>query len=126
VLIARSSNPQFPTALVTKTFTGEVWGCPLSSGDDVRVATVSFTPGSRTFWHRHDRGQILQVLTGSGFVCTRSEGPTPLRAGDIVWTPPGEEHWHGAAPESHLVHVAISLGNTLWGIEVTSDEYAGR
>jgi quercetin dioxygenase-like cupin family protein len=121
MLIARSSDPQFPTALVTGTFTGDVWGTPLLSGDDVRIATVSFTPGSRTFWHSHDRGQILHILAGAGFVRARSEDPTPVHPGDIVWTPPGEEHWHGAAPESHLVHIAISFGSTQWGSEVSLD-----
>lgn len=106
------------------TFTGEVWADPVLPGvDGTTIGTIVFTPGARTFWHSHERGQILQVLAGAGFVCTRGLEPEPLRAGDTVWVPPGEQHWHGAAPDAFLTHTAISLGTTEWADEVAASDY---
>lgn len=89
--------------------------------DGVTINTVTFTPGARTFWHRHEHGQILQVLAGRGLVCANDEVHV-IRAGDTVWCPPGERHWHGAAPDSYMVHTAISLGETVWADAVGDDE----
>lgn len=124
-MIITPGTDDAPSEKRGKTFTGDVWLDPVLSADDgVRIATVFFTPYARTFWHRHEHGQILQVVAGSGFVCTRGEQPQPLRAGDTVWVPPREEHWHGAAPDSFMSHTAISLGTTEWADEVTGAEYA--
>jgi len=76
---------------------------------------------ARTFWHRHENGQILQVLSGRGLICTAGEQPRPIGAGDTVWVPPGERHWHGAAPGSFMSHTAISLGTTRWEEEVADE-----
>lgn len=93
--------------------------------DGVTINTVNFDPGARTFWHSHEKGQILQVLAGHGLVQAENEAaPRVLNAGDTVWCPPGERHWHGAAPDSYMVHTAISLGDTHWEQPVTDDEYA--
>jgi quercetin dioxygenase-like cupin family protein len=106
------------------TFTGEVWADPvLPATDGVTINTVWFPPGGRTFWHRHERGQILHVLGGSGLICGYGENPRRLRPGDVVWVPPGERHWHGGAPASFLIHLAISLGTTAWEQEVAEAEY---
>ena len=56
-------------------------------------------------------------------ICTAGQPPEQLRAGDWVWIPPGERHWHGASPGAFLTHTAISLGSTDWSDEVTADEY---
>lgn len=106
------------------TFTGTVWGDPvLPSTDGTTINSVTFTPGARTFWHHHERGQILVVTAGTGWVCTHGETPQPLTAGDVVWVPPGEQHWHGAGPNSIMTHLATSLGTTTWLHEVSADEY---
>lgn len=106
------------------TFTGSVWGDPLlPPTDGVMINTVHFGPCSRTYWHRHEGGQILQVTSGEGWVATRGSGAHRIRKGDTVWTGPGEDHWHGSDDESFLVHVAISLGSTEWLEEVGPDEY---
>ncbi len=106
------------------TFTGEVWADPvLPLTDGVTINTVSFLPSARTFWHHHERGQILHVLAGGGLICTHGRRPRRLRPGDVVWVPPGERHWHGASPGSLLVHLAISLGTTAWADEVSEADY---
>jgi quercetin dioxygenase-like cupin family protein len=111
----------------TGTFTGVVFGDPVRSGDGVTIANIFFTPGARTFWHHHERGQILHVTTGSGLICSEGSEPQVLHVGDTVWVPPGERHWHGGSSETCMLHMAISLGTTTWLDEVTEDEYrSGR
>ncbi|QCR20213.1 cupin domain-containing protein [Agrococcus sp. SGAir0287] len=105
-------------------FTGDVHPyVTMAQTDGVTINTVDFTPGARTYWHHHEHGQILQVLAGRGLVCANGEVHV-LRVGDTVWCPPGERHWHGAAPDSFMVHTAISLGQTVWAEPVGDDEYA--
>lgn len=71
-------------------------------------ATVTFEPGARTAWHTHPRGQTLIVTAGKGRA-QRAGGPVEeIGAGDIVWFPPGEKHWHGAAPDTAMTHIAIA------------------
>lgn len=107
------------------TFTGEVWAHPvLPRTDDVTIATVFFAPGARTFWHYHERGQILEVVAGRGWVCSEGGDAVLLSVGDTVWVPPGERHWHGASQGSFLTHTAISLGTTNWLDEVAQIDYA--
>jgi quercetin dioxygenase-like cupin family protein len=91
--------------------------------DGVTINTVCFTPAARTYWHSHENGQILQVVAGRGFVQSDGGPCLELRAGDTVWSPPGERHWHGAAPDSYLTHIAISLGATQWAEEVAEELY---
>lgn len=106
-------------------FTGTVYNyLTMGATDGVTINTVTFTPGARTYWHRHERGQILQVLAGEGLVCTRNDGIRVLKAGDTVWCPPNEIHWHGASSGAFMTHTAISLGVTEWQDEVTPAEYA--
>ncbi|HEX6195676.1 MAG TPA: cupin domain-containing protein [Jiangellaceae bacterium] len=108
----------------SETFTGSVWGDPLlPPTDGVMINTVHFAPCSRTYWHRHENGQILQVTSGEGWVATRDGGARRIRKGDTVWTAPGEDHWHGSDDDSFLVHIAITLGTTEWLEEVRPDEY---
>lgn len=91
-------------------FTGTVWQDPVIEAPAparVNALRVGFEPGARTAWHTHPLGQTLHVLSGVGLVGTRGEAPRVIRAGDTVWIPPGEEHWHGAAPYTGMVHLAI-------------------
>ena len=108
----------------TATFTGEVWGDPvLPETDGVLINNVFFAPGARTHWHTHHQGQFLVVTAGGGRARARDGNGGELAAGDVVWIPPGEEHWHGAAPDSYLLHLAISLGGHDWLDPVTDEEY---
>jgi quercetin dioxygenase-like cupin family protein len=105
-------------------FTGDVYPyVTMPSTDGVVINTVNFTPGARTYWHRHERGQILQVLAGRGLIQSEGEPVAVIRAGDTVWVPAGERHWHGAAPDSYLIHTAISLGTTDWSDPVSDEDY---
>lgn len=82
------------------------------AGDPARVsgASVTFEPGARTAWHTHPLGQTLIVTAGLGRV-QREGGPIEeIRPGDVVWFPPGEKHWHGAAPDVAMTHIAINEG----------------
>jgi quercetin dioxygenase-like cupin family protein len=108
------------------TFTGHVMqDALLDDGDtgQVRVLSVIFQPGARTYWHSHAAGQTLLVASGQGMVETRAGDRRVVRAGDVVWAPPGEVHWHGAAPDAFLSHTAVSLGLTSWEEEVDESRY---
>jgi quercetin dioxygenase-like cupin family protein len=90
-------------------------------------ATVTFEPGARTAWHTHPLGQTLLVISGCGRV-QREGGPVEdIRAGDIVWFPPGEKHWHGASPATAMSHIAIAEaldGKVVdWMEKVTDEQY---
>ncbi len=75
---------------------------------------VRFPAGARTHWHSHPNGQVLYVTEGRGRVGTRDGTVEKLGIGDLVVAPPDEEHWHGAATDSEVVHLALSFGETQW------------
>jgi len=113
-------------------FTGRVWQEPVigeGSATDIRALRVTFEPGARTAWHTHPRGQTLHVLSGVGRIAMRGGAVQVIRAGDTVWIPPGEEHWHGAAPDRMMCHLAIQQvegGRTADWLDPVSDaDYAG-
>jgi 4-carboxymuconolactone decarboxylase len=68
---------------------------------------VTFEPGARTAWHTHPLGQVLIVTAGTGRVQRWGDPVEEIRQGDVVWIPPGQKHWHGAAPHSSMAHIAI-------------------
>lgn len=105
-------------------FTGSVFPyMTMPATDGVTINTVNFTPCARTYWHSHEGGQILIVLAGRGLIQAAGGPVRVIRAGDTVWAPPGERHWHGGSGDSFMVHTAISLGVTAWEGEVTEDEF---
>jgi quercetin dioxygenase-like cupin family protein len=107
--------------------TGSVWGDSIMpTTDGVTVNNVFFTPGARTHWHIHEYGQLLQITAGAGWVCAEGEEPQAIRAGDSVWIPPGERHWHGASEDNYMLHVAISIGKTDWQEGVTDEQYSPK
>jgi quercetin dioxygenase-like cupin family protein len=88
---------------------------------------VTFEPGARTAWHTHPLGQTLVVTAGLGWV-QREGGPIEeIRAGDVVWFPPGLKHWHGASPTTAMTHIAIQESvdgkNVDWMEKVADDQY---
>lgn len=124
MIIRRGALPGSPTQQRTGTFTGLVFGDPvLADVDGIVINDVFFAPGARTYWHSHERGQFLTVISGSGLICQQGGQVQVLSAGDLAWSPPGELHWHGAAPATSMLHRAISLGQTTWASHVSDDEY---
>jgi 4-carboxymuconolactone decarboxylase len=92
-------------------------------------ASVTFEPGARTAWHSHPRGQVLIVTSGVGRVQRWGDPIEEIRTGDVVRIPPGQKHWHGAAPEASMTHLAVSEhrdGTVVQWMEKVSDEqYSG-
>ena len=112
-------------------FTGDVYIDTVATPSEpsrLAGASVHFTPGARTAWHTHPNGQTLFVTEGVGR-CRRRGGPVEvIRAGDRVFFEAGEEHWHGAAPDRFMTHLAMHQvdehGNAVtWGEHVTDEEY---
>lgn len=111
-------------------FTGTVRVDPLFAAEDPGRATgasVTFEPGARTAWHTHPAGQTLIVTGGVGRV-QREGGPIEeIRPGDVVWLLAGEKHWHGAAPDVAMTHIAIQEvvdGSAVtWKEHVTDGQY---
>jgi quercetin dioxygenase-like cupin family protein len=112
-----------PSGRAEGTFTGEAWrDTILPRQDGVAMADVFFAPGSRTFWHAHEGGQILIVRAGEGLVGD-DHGVVRVTVGDTIWTPPGVRHWHGATPDRYLVHTGISLAGVDWFDAVPDEVY---
>ena len=114
------------------TFTGDVYVTPIAAphdGSRLSAALVRFTPGARSNWHSHDAGQTLHGADGVGLVGNRAGQVLPIRPGETVWTPPGEEHWHGAVPDTMMAHYALlDVGEdgsdpTHWLEPVTDEQY---
>ena len=125
-------KPVTPTAKgPAATFTGDVYVNPIYRGEDpsrMIVSLVRFTPGARTNWHSHAVGQTLHVTDGTGLVATRDGTVIRMRPGDTVYTPPGQEHWHGATKDNFMCHLAMLEGTgdsdgTTWLEPVTDDQY---
>jgi quercetin dioxygenase-like cupin family protein len=99
-----------------------------SAAARLQAAGVHFTPGARTAWHTHPNGQTIYVLEGVGRAQRRGGPLEVIRPGDRVFFEPGEEHWHGAAPDRFMTHLAMAEiddegKNVVWGAHVTDEEY---
>ena len=113
-------------------FTGAVYLDTIatsSEGSRLTASSVHFSPGARTAWHKHPHGQTIFVTEGAG-LCRRRGGPIEtIHAGDSVFFEPGEDHWHGAAPNRFMTHLALQQADdqgdvAVWGEHVTDEEYA--
>ena len=99
-----------------------------SDGSRVNASRVHFTPGARTAWHAHPNGQTIYVTEGICLCQSRGSPADVITPGDRVFFEPGEEHWHGAAPDRLMTHLAVlevdEEGNpATWGDHVTDEEY---
>jgi 4-carboxymuconolactone decarboxylase len=127
IRITRSgAQPARPAPADNFTGTARV-DTPFQATSPARVsgARVVFDPGARTAWHTHPLGQTLIVTAGTGRVQRWGDSVEEIRQGDVVWIPPGQKHWHGAAPGSSMTHIAISEqidGKTVDWMEKVSDE----
>jgi quercetin dioxygenase-like cupin family protein len=112
-------------------FVGDAWLDVIVHGEEpshVRVSIVRFAPGARNAWHAHAVGQTLHVTDGVGRIQSRGGKLLEIHAGDTVHTPPGEWHWHGAAPDHFMTHLAIFEApadgvESEWGDQVSDREY---
>ncbi len=99
-----------------------------SEASRVNASNVHFTPGARTAWHTHPKGQTIWLTEGIGLVQRRGGAVEVVRPGDRVFFEPGEDHWHGAAPTRFMTHLSIvevddSGNSATWGSHVTDEEY---
>jgi quercetin dioxygenase-like cupin family protein len=113
-----------------ESFTGGVWQDPIIEAPAparIRAGRVSFEPGARTAWHTHPLGQTLHVISGVGRVQAKGGPIREIKAGDTVWIPPNEKHWHGAAANTGMVHIAMQEAldgkHVEWMEYVTDEEY---
>jgi len=113
-------------------FTGAVRVDPLFQPKEpsrTAAAYVTFEPGARSAWHTHPAGQTLVVTSGVGRVQRWGGKVEEIRAGDVIWTPPGVKHWHGAAPTVAMTHLAIQEtagGKVVEWMEQVGDEQYGK
>jgi 4-carboxymuconolactone decarboxylase len=129
----KPSAPAPATQQTSSNFTGTVSvGAPIrtSGGSRLGGAPVTFQAGARTNWHTHPLGQLLVVTDGRGWTQIEGEPVRAIGPGDVVWTPPGAKHWHGATPSSTMTHVAVSEsdpgGRAVTWLEPVSDtQYKG-
>jgi quercetin dioxygenase-like cupin family protein len=125
--IVRAGAGQVRSERRTATFTGDVWiDGVLAAAGGVAVNNVFFAPGSRTYWHSHEHGQVIHVVSGHGLICAEGDQAQAISTGDTVWTEPGVRHWHGGGPQSFLLHLATSLGTTTWLGPVADEEYGAQ
>lgn len=113
-------------------FTGTVWMDPIIEAPEparISALRVAFEPGARTAWHTHPLGQTLHVISGVGRIQRDGEPVREIRPGDTVWIPPLVRHWHGAAPGTGMVHIAMQERldgiSANWQEKVSDEDYLG-
>ena len=126
---ASGTRPSFEGS--ARNFTGVVRVDPMKQAEapsKVSVGSVRFEPGARSAWHTHPLGQTLVVTSGVGWTQEWNGRKHEIRAGDVVWCPPGVKHWHGATATTDMTHIAIQEalnGNNVEWLEQVSDEQYG-
>lgn len=128
IMVVRKSAT--PEAGAAQRFTGKAEVQARFEGtrpSNLAAALVSFQPGARTAWHSHPHGQMLVVTAGCGWVQEEGGQRQEIRPGDIVWTPPGVKHWHGAGTKAAMSHMAIherlDQQEVTWLQKVSDAEY---
>ena len=120
----KAANPDY--------FTGTVWQEPIIEAPAparLRALLVTFEPSARTAWHTHPLGQTIYITAGVGRVQIAGGPVQDIHAGDTVWFPPGVKHWHGAAPDRSMTHIAMQEaldGKQADWLEKVSDEEYGE
>ncbi|MEM6824375.1 MAG: cupin domain-containing protein [Pseudomonadota bacterium] len=121
------------SAVPAQWFTGEVSLVPVIEAPEparLRASVVTFQPGARTNWHTHPLGQTLYVISGHGRAQRAGEPVVEFGPGDVLWFAPGERHWHGAAPDEAMTHVAMQEAeggsHIEWADPVSDADYLGE
>jgi quercetin dioxygenase-like cupin family protein len=113
-------------------FTGDVWLDTIQAVGEppsrMQALSVHFSPGARTAWHTHPKGQVLYVVEGEGRAQTRGGPVETIRPGDTVRIAASEQHWHGAAPRTFMTHLALQEADsdgvpTYWDEHVSDEQY---
>lgn len=113
-------------------FKGDVYPTLILTGEKsskARMASVHFAPGAHTAWHSHAVGQYIHIVEGTAYVQERGGERTTLKPGETIYTEPGVEHWHGASPDSFMVHIVVweapndNQPETVWKEHITDEEY---
>jgi quercetin dioxygenase-like cupin family protein len=127
------AGTQSPAKGPAQNFTGAVRVDPLFAANApsrTSAAYVTFEPGARSAWHSHPAGQTLVVTAGTGRIQSSGGPVQEIRQGDVIWTPPGVRHWHGAAPDTVMTHMAIqdtADGKVVeWMEQVTDAQYNAK
>lgn len=130
-MVITRAGSQPSTKGPAQTFTGSVRVDPLFGAhapSTVSAGLVTFEPGARSAWHTHPAGQVLIVTAGVGRVRQWGGPVQEIHPGDVVWTPAGVKHWHGAAHTTAVTHIAIqdAIGgkNVEWLEKVSDGQYA--
>lgn len=127
-----SATTIFPkgTKITNDNFTGTAWLQMLVNNDatfNTSIGNVTFEPGARTKWHYHPGGQLLLITNGNGLYQEKGKPVRELHKGDVIKCEPNVMHWHGAAPDSEMSHLAIGTnpekGAVVWLQPVTEEEY---
>ena len=129
-----SPNGSWPSAKgAPQYFIGSVIVDPLYPANASTSSTgglVTFEPGARSAWHTHPAGQVLIVTSGTGWVQEEGGEKREIKPGDVVWTPPGVKHWHGATATNAMTHIAITNvvdgRNVDWMEHVTDEQYRSK
>ena len=129
-----SQNGSRPSAKgAPQYFTGSVIVDPLYAANHSTSSSgglVTFEPGARSAWHTHPAGQYLIATSGTGWVQEEGGQKREIKPGDVIWTPPGVKHWHGATATSAMSHIAITNvvngKNVEWMEHVTDEQYRSR
>ncbi|MET7745584.1 cupin domain-containing protein [Streptomyces sp. NPDC005385] len=124
-IIKRPATAKLPAEM----FTGDAWADVIYRGDEpsrARANMVRFAPCARTAWHSHSLGQTLYIVEGIALIQSRGSDIVEARPGDVIFTPAGEEHWHGASPDRFMAHIALWEGDDVdWLEHVTDEQYTG-
>jgi quercetin dioxygenase-like cupin family protein len=137
-----ASGPDPQTIIITRSgsqpsrqgpaeyFTGSVRIDPLFQAKDPSRTSgsyVTFEPSARSAWHTHPLGQTLIVTAGTGWVQQEGGEKQEIKPGDVIWTPPGVKHWHGATATNGMTHIAIQEQvdgkNVEWMEQVSDEQY---
>lgn len=113
------------SGLRSATNTGDVWSDILLNEGNARSISIMFPPGARTHWHKHAGGQFIYTVAGEGWIQERGGELVTLHPGDVVWTDPDVEHWHGASKTGLVTQIMLHFGDVDWIGEVSDQEYGG-
>src|SRR5262245_58705925 len=103
-----------PSGLRSSVTTGGVWSDILMNSGGARSVSMICQPGARTHWHKHEGGQFIYTVSGEGWIQERGGELVTLSPGDVVWTEPGVEHWHGASKSCLVTQIMLHIGDVTW------------